>query len=107
MKGFLLTWQQVGQLADLDENDSTACKVAGVPIALYKVGNDVCATCNLCTHGQALLSDGAQEDGVIKCPLRQGRFDIRTGRALCAPLAIDLKVYPVELGDAEIWVELT
>lgn len=101
-----MTWQQVGVLADLDDNYPTACKVAGVPIALYKVGNDVCATSNLCTHGQALLSDGYQ-DGVIECPLHQGRFDIRTGRALCAPLAIDLQVYPVELRDAEIWVELT
>jgi nitrite reductase/ring-hydroxylating ferredoxin subunit len=102
-----MAWQQVGQLADLNESYPTAYKVAGVPIALYKVGNDVCATSNLCTHGQALLSDGYQEDEFIECPLHQGRFDIRTGRALCAPLTVDIKVYPVEMRGEKVWVDLT
>ncbi len=44
-----------------------------------------------------LLADGYVEaaDGSVECPLHQALFDIRTGRALCAPATENLQVYPV------------
>ena len=41
----------------------------------------------LCTHEQAHLCDGLVMDHVIECPMHNGRFDIRNGRALRAPAA--------------------
>jgi nitrite reductase/ring-hydroxylating ferredoxin subunit len=102
-----MSWQQVVAAAELDESSPTACTVGGVPIALYRVGDKVCATSNLCTHGQALLSDGYQEGGEIECPLHQGRFDIATGKALCAPLIQDLRTYPAEVRDGSVWVDMS
>lgn len=102
----MMTWQQAAQLSELDESYPTACTVGGVPIAVYLVGGKVCATSNRCTHGQALLSDGYQEGGEIECPLHQGRFDIATGKAMCAPLTEDLKVYPAEVRDDAVWIKV-
>jgi 3-phenylpropionate/trans-cinnamate dioxygenase ferredoxin subunit len=43
---------------------------------------------------------------VIECPLHQGRFDVITGRALSAPVCVNLKTYPVKLEDGAVWVEI-
>ena len=43
---------------------------------------------------------------VIECPLHQGRFDVTTGRALSAPVCVDLKTYPVKIDDCGVWVEI-
>jgi len=53
-----------------------------------------------------LLSDGCQENGQIECPLHQGRFDIRTGKALCSPLTIDLASYGIDVRGDEVWVDI-
>jgi naphthalene 1,2-dioxygenase system ferredoxin subunit len=73
---------------------------------LYEVDGEVFATDNRCTHGDALLSDGFLEGTVIECPFHQGRFDVCTGKALCAPLTEDIRVYPVRIENKRIWVKL-
>jgi nitrite reductase/ring-hydroxylating ferredoxin subunit len=78
--------------------------VDGHRIALYVVDDEVYATSNICTHQFALLSDGYQENGEIECPLHQGRFDVRSGKALCSPLTVDLATYQVEVREGDVWV---
>ena len=67
---------------------------------------EIYATHGICTHALALLSEGWVEDGKIECPLHQGQFDIRTGKALCAPLTQDLRTYAVRLEGDNIFVDL-
>jgi len=52
------------------------------------------------------LSDGFVEDGKIECPLHQGQFDIRSGKALCAPATEDLRTYAVKLDGDEILIDM-
>ena len=40
--------------------------------------------------GNARLCDGFLTGHEIECPLHQGRFDVRDGRALCSPLRDNL-----------------
>ena len=42
----------------------------------------------------------------IECPLHQGRFDVRDGRALCSPLRENLVTYPVRIEDGIVFVAL-
>ena len=73
----------------------------GRALAIYHVGGAYYATDDLCTHGDASLSEGEIEDGTILCPFHMGSFDIRTGEAVASPCYIPLKTYPVERrGDA-------
>ena len=65
--------------------DVTAVTVNGHDIALYEVEGEIHATANVCTHGAARMSDGFLEGREIECPLHQGKFDVCTGKALCAP----------------------
>jgi naphthalene 1,2-dioxygenase system ferredoxin subunit len=99
-------WTDVAALADVPKGDVMAVRVAGKDVALYEVEGEVFATDNLCTHGAARLSDGFLEGREIECPLHQGRFDVCTGKAMCAPLTEDIKTYPVRIENLRVMLHL-
>lgn len=76
----------------------------GEPVCLYNLGGTIYATHDVCTHGQASLADGFVEAGEIECPLHQGRFDIRTGRATGAPCVTGIRTYPVKVEGGGVWL---
>ena len=75
-------------------------------IAIYNVAGDIHATSNICTHAYASMVDGFQEGEEIECPLHEGRFNIKTGEALCAPVTDALKVFEVKVEDGDIFVQV-
>lgn len=75
-------------------------------LAVYGVDGEVFATDNVCTHGHARLCDGFLDGHEIECPLHQGKFDVRTGKALCEPLTTDIRTYPVKIEDGHVFVEM-
>ncbi|PFH29867.1 MULTISPECIES: non-heme iron oxygenase ferredoxin subunit [Burkholderia] len=94
------------KLTDLVEDEPLPVTIGDERIALYLLDGNVHATHNVCTHQFALLSDGYMEDGCIECPLHQGRFDIRTGAAMCAPATTPVRVYDVRVEGDSIMVAL-
>jgi len=99
-------WMDVLALDLVPEADVTSVIVEGREIALYEVEGEVFATDNLCTHGAARMSDGFLEGREIECPLHQGRFDVCTGKAMCAPLSQDIRVYPVRIENKRVLVNM-
>jgi naphthalene 1,2-dioxygenase ferredoxin component len=99
-------WIDAAAADAVPEEDVIAVQVAGKEVALYGVDGDVFATDNICTHGHARLCDGFLEGGEIECPLHQGRFDVRTGKAMCAPLTDDIRAYPVKIENGRVFVDL-
>ncbi len=99
-------WIDAASCNDVPEGDVIAVKVGGREIALYEVEGEIYATDNLCTHGAARMSDGFLEGREIECPLHQGRFDVCTGKAMCAPLTEDIKTYPVRIENMRVMLRL-
>jgi naphthalene 1,2-dioxygenase system ferredoxin subunit len=99
-------WIDAAALADVPEGDVMAVLVAGKEIALYEVDGEVFATDNICTHGHAHLSDGFLEGHEIECPLHQGKFDVCSGQALCAPLTENIKTYAVRIENMRVMLKL-
>ena len=99
-------WTDAAALADVPEGDVMAVQVAGKEIALYEVDGEVFATDNICTHGHARLSDGFLEGREIECPLHQGRFDVCSGKAMCAPLTENIRTYPVKIENLRVMLKL-
>ncbi|HEV7276604.1 MAG TPA: non-heme iron oxygenase ferredoxin subunit [Devosiaceae bacterium] len=100
-------WVRVAEVADVPEGEMLPVTIEGKKLALYHLEEGgFCATANVCTHEFALLTDGWFEGGEIECPLHAGRFDVRTGKGLCAPIEKDLPVYAVEVREDEIFVAL-
>jgi len=99
-------WTPVATLDDFAASDAIAVVAAGKEIAIYLVGGAVFATANRCTHGDARLCDGWVEGHEIECPLHQGRFDVRTGAALCAPAEVALATYPARLAGDRVELQI-
>ena len=99
-------WVDAAAIDALPDDEVIGVDLDGKSLALYKVEGAVFATDNICTHGHARLCDGFLEGHEIECPLHQGKFDIRDGRALCAPLSEDIKTYPVKIEGNRVFVAL-
>jgi naphthalene 1,2-dioxygenase system ferredoxin subunit len=99
-------WINAAARSDVPEGDVVCVMVGGKEIALYDVDGEVFATDNLCSHGHARLSDGFLEGREIECPLHQGRFDVCSGRALCAPLTDNIKTYAVRIENMRVMLKL-
>ena len=100
-------WVAAGS-ADLAKGSMRAVEVAGESVALYHLDDGSWhATGNLCTHGQALLTDGWLEGREVECPLHAGRFDVSTGVATCAPADAPVRAYrvAVEAGQVRILLD--
>ena len=100
------TWIDAAAAQDLFDGASIAVEVHGRVIALHTVGGVPYATDNECTHGGAQLCDGFLDGFEIECPLHQGRFDVRDGKALCAPLTENVRAYPVRIDGARVLVRI-
>lgn len=76
------------------------------PIAVYNLDGAYFATDDICTHGDASLSEGIVDDDQIICPYHGGTFDIRTGEATGAPCIVALRTYPLRVEEGKLYVEL-
>jgi 3-phenylpropionate/trans-cinnamate dioxygenase ferredoxin subunit len=101
-----MAWVRLASKNELAEGDVLGLNANGQEVALYCDKGEYFATSNVCTHQFALLSDGYFEDGCIECPLHQGRFDIRNGKALCEPVTEDIKVFPVKVEGDQIFADI-
>ncbi|SLN12983.1 non-heme iron oxygenase ferredoxin subunit [Oceanibacterium hippocampi] len=101
-----MPWCKIGTKSDLSDGEVMGVEVEGVPLAVYNVDGEFFATHNICTHAFALLSDGYVEDGKIECPLHQGIFDIRTGKAESGPVEDDVRTFTVRIEGDDLLVEI-
>ena len=99
-------WVKAASRADLAEGDVLGVLVQGREIAVYDLDGTIYATDDICTHAYARLSDGWLDKGEIECPLHAGRFDVKTGKALCPPVTDDIKTYPTRIVDGDIQIKL-
>ncbi len=99
-------WIDVTDADTVPEDDVIGIEIAGKSLALYQVDGEIYATDNICTHGNARLCDGFLDGHEIECPLHQGKFDIRSGKAMCAPLTEDVRTYPVKIDGSRVFVDL-
>jgi len=100
-------WVRVAAAADIAAGSVLGVRVGEHDIAVYHLdGGEWYASDNICTHEYALLSDGWLENGCIECPLHAGQFDIRTGKAMCAPVEKDLRMFPVKVEGDAVLVEV-
>ena len=99
-------WIDIVSKADVPEEDVVGVEINAKSIALYQVDGEIFATDNICTHGNARLCDGFLEGHEIECPLHQGKFDIRNGKAMCAPLTEDIRTYPVKIEGNRVFIEI-
>ncbi|AUT73638.1 non-heme iron oxygenase ferredoxin subunit [Paraburkholderia hospita] len=100
-------WFAIGPLDEVF--GARACRgidLEGVKIGLFRVDDEIHALDDICTHGAALLSDGEFEGHEIECPLHAGLVDVRTGRALSAPISRDTRRHETKIEGDVLFVRM-
>ncbi|HEF4760610.1 TPA: FAD-dependent oxidoreductase [Pseudomonas putida] len=99
-----MTLHRVARFADIPENRGLEVQIEDNKILLLKVGDQIRAYQGECPHAGAPLVEGALCNGRLTCPWHKAQFRIEDG-GLCEPPALDnLKRYPLEVRDGEVWV---
>ena len=79
----------------------------GSKVALYRVDGAIFATADMCTHGEASLSEEGIICGrIVECTFHFGTFDVTTGEPTGMPCEIPLKTYPVTVVNGKVQIEL-
>ncbi len=88
------------------EMKNTFDEVTGAGIVVFNLDGDLYALEDLCSHEEFELSSGEFDPGsaTVECILHGAKFDVRDGRALCAPAHVPVAKFPVKLEHGGIWV---
>jgi 3-phenylpropionate/trans-cinnamate dioxygenase ferredoxin subunit len=78
----------------------------GKDICVARVGNEVFAIEDNCSHQDAALSEGEQSGYKIECWLHSAEFDLRTGAALTPPASQSVKTFPVSVDGNNVVIEI-
>jgi 3-phenylpropionate/trans-cinnamate dioxygenase ferredoxin subunit len=80
----------------LIEGQPVAIDVDGTRVCVAKIGDEVFAVADTCTHAEASLSEGEISGSKIECWLHGAEFDLRTGLAITPPATEALKTFNVK-----------
>ena len=102
-----LRWEKGGSLRALQDGDGLLANVIDrYELAFYLADDDVFVTSDVCTHGQARLSQGYLIGELIECPMHQGLFDVRTGAVAGPPCTLDVQSFPAKVIEGVVYVGL-
>ena len=82
-------------LNELVENKPVKIELNGESVCVAKVGNEVFAIGDTCSHSDASLSEGEISGGLIECWLHGAQFDLRTGEAVTPPAISPVPTFKV------------
>ena len=101
------TWRPLCHAIDVEVDVPVRVEREGLPpLAVFQLEDgSFHVTSDVCTHGEASLSDGFVVGDEIECPWHSGRFCIRDGRATALPAFEPIKVYPTRVVDGRICIE--
>ena len=98
MADLLKSQLQQGKPVKVEKNGKTIC--------VARVGDEVFAVDDTCSHSDASLAEGDVTDFKIECWLHGAEFDLRTGEALTPPAVAPLHTYGVHVDGDSVTVEI-
>ncbi|MBU1227071.1 MAG: non-heme iron oxygenase ferredoxin subunit [Actinobacteria bacterium] len=97
---------RVAPLADLPDGRGVRVEAAGHRIAVFRVGGDVYALDDRCSHAEASLAEGEVFEGSVECPRHGSEFDLTTGEPGSFPATTPVAVYATEVVDGDVYLIL-
>ncbi len=67
----------------------------GTPVCVTRIGDEVFAIADTCSHSEASLSEGDVTGFKIECWLHGAEFDLRTGEVATPPASIPVETFEV------------
>lgn len=105
-----MAFQRACSLSELTDGKALPVEVEGVDVALVRIGEELFAIEDECSHAAVALSEGDVESagGVcsLECWMHGSRFDLRTGEPLGPPATDRVPTYPVRLEGDDVLVDV-
>lgn len=102
-----MVWHTAAKRADLPEGRGWPVRLAGRPVALFAVGEDIFALDNMCLHVGSPIDDGAVLEGCVSCPWHGWLYDLRSGDLLIMDgWRPGLRTYPTRVEGDDVLVEV-
>jgi 3-phenylpropionate/trans-cinnamate dioxygenase ferredoxin component len=101
-----MSFVKVCSLADVPDEGALAVEVEDTPVAVVRVGDDVYALRDVCSHAEVALSEGEVYDHTIECWLHGSCFDLRTGKPTNPPATQPVPAYRVKIEGDDVYVSL-
>lgn len=99
-------FERVASVAEIPDGGRKSIFVDDVPVLLVRIGEELFAIEDVCTHdGQPLTNGPISADCQITCPRHGARFDLRTGKPMCMPATEPVATYQVQVRDGDIYVK--
>ena len=99
-------WVYVCVIDDIDLEDLKRFDYKNKTFCIYRLKDGIYATDGLCTHEEVHLEDGLVMHNEIECPMHQGIFDIKSGKAISEPACEDLKIYQTKIEERKVYIKL-
>jgi 3-phenylpropionate/trans-cinnamate dioxygenase ferredoxin subunit len=99
----------VGRFSDLEPGTARRVEVDGHAIALVRIGDEVYAIGDTCSHANVSLSEGEVLTGEreIECWKHGSTFSLETGEPQTLPATQAVPVYEARVEDGDIVVVLS
>lgn len=96
----------LGALEALPREQGIRVTVGDVRIAVFRVGSEVFALGDRCSHAEASLAEGEIFDGYVECPRHGSEFDLATGEPVSLPATRPVPVYEVSVEEGNVFLVL-
>ncbi|MCJ7726121.1 MAG: non-heme iron oxygenase ferredoxin subunit [Acidimicrobiia bacterium] len=93
-------------MADLPDGRGVRVEAGGHRIAVFRVGDEVFALADRCSHAEASLAEGEVFEGAVECPRHGSEFDLATGEPGSFPATKPVDVYTALVEDGDVFLEL-
>jgi 3-phenylpropionate/trans-cinnamate dioxygenase ferredoxin subunit len=101
-----VSFVKVCALADVPDEGSLAVEIDDTPVAVIRIGDEVYALRDVCSHAEVALTEGDVYDHTIECWLHGSCFDVRTGKPTNPPATAPVPTYPVKIEGDDVYVSL-
>jgi 3-phenylpropionate/trans-cinnamate dioxygenase ferredoxin subunit len=101
-----MSWIKIVEVDRVPQGAGLRVDVADDRVALFRIGSDVYAIGDLCSHAEASLSEGELFGTEVECPRHGSAFDVTTGAVLSLPATKPVPVYDVKVEDGFVFLRL-
>ncbi len=104
-----MTKQRLCKEEDLKLNEVRRFDVGEVPVALVRFECGYKAIHDVCSHQDFPLSEGEvwPDECALECVLHGSQFNMESGEPLTLPATESVKIYPVQIVDGEVEVDVS
>ncbi len=97
---------EITPLDKLPQDRGVRVKVGDHRIAMFRIGEDVYAIGDVCSHAEASLAEGEVFDGSVECPRHGSEFDLETGVPSSLPATAPVPTYDVSVEGGTVYLSL-